>query len=458
MMARRKGLEHALISLAFAAITAYAVISGLAWKHDVATEQANPPREHAETRSQWFTSLRRAESGESVSPALARPMNLPVLVQRPAGPLAQLAHRNEELYPSTATINGFTNEALIFRRYEIEGPSTLMHGQLDMVFVVVVLLPLILCLLNYNNLSTDRELGRLDVLITHGWRPSRLLWTRTIQHSLAPLAVIVVASVTGAILDDPTSPGVWVRLLGWLGIVSLYWTFWVALCAWMATWSKNPLNAALAAVSLWVGIVVLLPSLLQVVTVRITDPPSKIHVMSLARTAQAEALQSVDERVEAFMAEHGSEIPSEVENVAAYYRRAYVSNSAINSKVGSLLDEYNAQLDDDLKLLDYLQVLSPANSIHRALHEVAGSGIVRAARFQREVRMFFRHYFASIGEATMNQQRLSVTEAEAIGELRFAESPSWSTIVTAALGLTVLIVVVLLHCARTSRRLEHPVG
>ena len=438
-------ISRIFLNAFFALISLFAVFGGLHWHSRVLDEQASPPMEHAETKSRWYKSLERHEAGELVSPALARPMNLPILIQRHPGELGFFAFSREDLHPSTTTINGFSNEALLFRGHELENPAALLVGNLDLVFVAVVLLPLVICLLNYNQLSADRERGLLRVMIVNGCRPSRLLWQRVTQRSLPPLLVLWSCSILGAVLADGQSASTWIHLLVWCGALFVYWLFWIALSAYLASISSNSLNSALLAVSVWIAVVIVVPSGLQFVASQIIETPSAVRTLADARAAEGKALASLEERTRAFIAEHSSEIQMEDENVPSYYRRAYLSNEAINARISERIDIHHSTLRQGLETLDIVQVLSPSTAFFRSLQEIAGSGFRRANDFEFQTRMFFRKYFEAIRLATIEQRRLTLTEARAIDSFNYQSRSNWFSVsvVLSAMGVLALGLAVL---------------
>ncbi|MXW52701.1 MAG: hypothetical protein F4X44_11905 [Gammaproteobacteria bacterium] len=443
-----------LVFGAFALLVCFAVIGGVQWKTGVLEEQAQPSQEVAESRAAWFESLELSATGTSVSPALAHPMNLPVLVLKPPGPLGQFSHRREDLHPSAGVVNGFSNEALIFRRYELESPVSLLHGGLDLLLVVLVVMPLALCLLNYNHLASEREQGRLSVLVIQGARPAGILFSRTLQCSTPLLVILVFASVVGTVLSGPTDLSTLVRFILWCTVIFAYWCFWVAICSLVATKCANSINAALASVSVWILIVVILPSGLQFGMDRFTESASKVHLLALARSAEADALGSVDQRAEALMAQHSTEISHLKIEAPTYYRSAYVANASINDRVGGLLDAHAQKVKTNHLRLDIVQAFSPATAAFRALQESSGAGYLRASNFEHQVRSFFRHYFELVGVATLQGRRLTLDEAEEIGTFNYRESVATSTVLSAIAVLLVLSALLLFHANATARKLE----
>ncbi|MCY3885995.1 MAG: hypothetical protein OXG24_13895 [Gammaproteobacteria bacterium] len=446
-----------VVFLAFAILTSYAVASGLHWKMEATVEQSLPLREVAESRTAWFESLEKSESGIEVSSALARPMNLPVFVHKPPGPLGQFSHVREDLYPSTGILNGFSNEALIFRRYELESPVSLMHGGLDLVLVVLVVMPLALCLLNYNHLASEREQGRLNVLLIQGARPSEILRSRTYQCSLPLLAILAIASIAGTFVTGPLDIFTALRLILWCGAIFVYWYFWVGVCSLVSAICATSINAALTSVSMWILVVVVLPSIFQFAFDRTTESADKMHLLAIARSAEAEALGTVDKRAEAIMAEHSLEIAQVGAEIPSYYRSAYVANASINDRVGDLLDQHAEKVRQDHVLLDIVQGFSPATAAFRTLKEVSGSGFLRNTEFNHQVRTFFRHYFERIGVATLQQRRLTLEEAELIGKFEYKESLAGATVLSFYAVVLIFAVVLSQIAIRWTRKLEDPI-
>lgn len=447
-------LKPLLVTSFFGCVAIYAVISGLYWKHATVQEQNRPHLEHAETQEAWFKSLQDAQAGLPVSSALAHPMNLAVLVQRPPGVLGQFGYSREDLYPSAGTINGFSNEALIFRRYELEAPTALMHGRLDLTFVVVVLLPLVLCLLNYDHIARDRERGSLRVLLVQGVRPITLLWSRVFYCSLPSLIVLLLASIVGTLAAGKLNWETCLSLVWWCSGIALYWMLWVTLCALIAACSRNSLSAALSSVTVWIGLVVVLPALLQFTVSNIAASPSKVQLMAVARAAEADALGTLDQREEAFIAQHATELPQSVENFSDYYRRAYLSNASVNERVGTLLDQYQDELSADLRLLNAIQFVSPSTAAFRMLQAISGSGFERAETFQNQARRFFREYFQEIGVATLQQRRLTLAEARSIADFSFREPLAIATLSSSVAGMCVFVLVFTLVTNLTALRME----
>lgn len=450
-----RGYVPAIAALVvYVVVTSFAGYSGTDWRIQAVADHAAPPQEFAETRAQWFTALHAAENGESVSNALARPMNLPVLAIRPPGRLAELSHRKEDLYPSVAVVNGFSNEMLLFRRYELQAPSSLEWGAFDIEFVVLVFLPLAILFLGFDALSSDRQSGRFKLAVASGYPAPVLLWRRVFAANLPLLlATLVIAAIT-SIVSAHMNLSRLASLVAWMFVASCYWLFWVSCTAFIAAINKSSLNAALSTLTCWVLFVVLLPGSLQFIGNAVYESPSRVHLLSNARLAESEARGSVEQRYDALMADHAGEIALDDENVPDYYRNAYLANKAVNERIRGAIEIVNQVEADRLRLLQYLAIVSPITQLQLAFDEASQSGRARAKRYEAQVREHLRKYTQTIGPATLSKSRLTVAQANSIADFSFQEDDQIFARLRAVLLLLIYSLAAALGATVLARRAE----
>ena len=407
--------------IAYLVIAAFAGYSGNDWRQQVEANHAAPHREFAETREQWFDALHAAENGEAVSNALARPMNLPVFAFRPPGRLAELSHRQEDLYPSVSVVNGFSNEMLLFRRYELQAPSSLEWGAIDLEFVVLVFLPLAILFLGFDALSSDRQSGRFKLAVASGYRAPVLLWRRVFAASLPLLLATLVIAATASFAAAHMNLSRFTSLGAWMFVATCYWLFWVSCTALIAALNRSSLNAALSTLTCWVFFVVLMPGSLQFIGNAVYESPSRLLLLSDARLAESVARGSIEQRYEAFMADHAGEIALDDENVPDYYRNAYLANKAINERIRMAIETVDQVEAKRLRLLQNLAIVSPVTQLQLAFNEASQSGRARAKRYEAQVREHLRKYTQTIGPATLSKSRLTVAQANSIADFSFQE-------------------------------------
>src|SRR5262249_12371223 len=81
----------------------------------------------------------------------------------PNAPLAPLAIGQSDMSPDYYAIT-YRSKVQFMYDTEIENPWNLLSGHFDLAFVIVFLLPLMVCATSYNLLSGEREQGTLRML------------------------------------------------------------------------------------------------------------------------------------------------------------------------------------------------------------------------------------------------------------------------------------------------------
>lgn len=403
----------------YSAIVIWGAIDGHTWRRELEALQAERPADLTNDRAEWMAELARVESGEEDSPFAARPMNLRLRAILPPGPLAQLAHRDESIQPHTALVSGWRSEASLFQRYEVEGPSALSIGRLDLSYAATVLMPLILLLLTFDSLSSDRETGRLRLFVALGGNPRALLAARLLI-ALVPLwLVTTLAAVTISVTSS--EEGSLARLGLWIIALSVYAVFWLGIAAWVASTFARTVDAALAALIAWAAIVLLLPSLGQLAIEALDPTPSRVEYQTEARNAEAETRRGLEHRVETYMAEHESLSGHTNDAVPNFFRASYLANIDVNQRTAPLVQQMERRREGQRRTAAILQFVSPARLVDQVFKTAAGTGNDRAAEYRRQVRAHLTVLVQAIGPATVGKGRLTQKEANAIPDFAFFE-------------------------------------
>ncbi|WP_394693792.1 DUF3526 domain-containing protein [Hyphobacterium sp.] len=400
----------------YAGVAFWALMDGLTWQSHVQEIQAETPADMFTDREAWMADLRRAEAGEEVSPYSARPMALTLRAVHMPGDLAALAHRNEAIHPHSALISGWRSEASLFRRYEVEGPSVLRSGRIDLAFVVIVLMPLFLLMLTFDVVSRERVAGRFRVFLMQGGSLSRLLAARLLAVSV-PLVLIPAACVLIASAVKSASP---VSGLIWLAAITAYALFWAGVSAMIAVLTERPASGAIAVLVSWSVFVVLIPSASQFLAQSLHPVPSRVTYLSEARDAEGQTRRNLAQRAEIYMAEHPGQGGASDDAVPGFYRASYLANVDINSRTAPLVAEFEDQQSAQRQFVNAVGFLSPSMMAQDLLFRASGTGPERAAAFRQQARAHLAVIHEAIGPATVNRSRITVAQAEAIPEFRFA--------------------------------------
>lgn|GEM_PF-4813772 len=420
-LVRRSPLRLGLVVL-YAALAVWAGVDGLRWKKAVVDVQSQRSADLLKDRAEWMAELEDVVKNGAKTPFAARPMKLTLQAALPPGPLAELAHQRESIHPHTTQLSGFRNDASLFRRYEVEGPSALAMPAFDLTHLAIVLFPLVLLLLVFDALSGERQSGRLRLLMVQGARPGQLVVARLLTVAV-PLWAVTVLVATAVALLGSGSAALGGRLVLWLVGFTAYAALWMAIAAWIAARFSRGSEAAMAALVAWVVGVLLVPSFAQFAAEAVYPTPSRVAYLSDAREAEGQARRELDRRTDVYMTEHGLETGKADEGVPGFYRASYLANVHVNASTAPMMARFEQQRAAQARVADRVQFAAPPMLAHRILQDAAGAGVGRAAEFRREAREHLQSLHEAVGPATVGRTRLSLEQARAIPEFRFAEPP-----------------------------------
>lgn len=419
------GSPARLLAIAvYTIVSVWALADGLTWHHQMQIIQAETPADLFTNREEWTADLRRAEAGEDVSPYAARPMRFTLLATHPPGDLASLAHRGEAIHPHSALISGWRNDASLFRRYEVEGPSILRNGRIDLAFVVIVLLPLLLLMLSFDVLSQERVAGRFRVFLMQGGSARKRVVARLLAV-LLPLVLIPAACVIAAGLLNGASM---TSSLVWLAALLAYALFWAGIAALIAAHFARPSTGAIAVLACWSIFVVLIPSASQFFAQSLHPVPSRVSFLSEARDAEGATRRNITERAEIYMAEHPGQGGASDDAVPGFFRSSYLANIDINSRTAPLVQAFEDRQQAQRDFVGVAGFLSPAMLAQNVFFRASGTGPERAANYRSQVREHLWIVHGVIGPATVNRGRITVAQAEAIPDFVFVPQPPGSSV------------------------------
>ncbi len=204
--------------------------------------------------------------------------------QRPH-PLQALSIGQRDVLPLQRTVSGrslfFDGSSIVFRgsQPEIRNPEQQMHGQFDLAFVVVYLVPLVLIATGYSVLADDRETGILPVLRATGMPLMRVVGARIMVRALAVAAAIITLVVISLITVAPSA----VDGTLWLGVVTAYIVWWAALVYACVALGRSAAFTASILTSIWLLAVVLWPATVTALVERSYPVPPRAALIDVAR-------------------------------------------------------------------------------------------------------------------------------------------------------------------------------
>jgi hypothetical protein len=287
-------------------------------------------------------------------------------------------------------------------------------------------------------------------LLIQGLDPAALLTAR-IAAAAAPLAVITCAPLLViTVIHQPPAAAA----LGWFAASLAYLVFWCAVCTLVAAGFSSRANSAFAALAAWALLVAAAPSAIQFTAEAVFPAPSRVAYLAHARLAEGEVRRDLDRRAAIYMAEHAGEIEASGDELPYFYRRAYLSSIDVNAATAPILQEFETQQNAQRRLVEWVQLASPATLTHSLLNNAAGAGTQRSAEFRRQVRAHLNLVLEAVGPSIMAQRRMSLEQAREIPEFQFHSPMSVRSHAAGVIWLLVLSGLVGALGWRRARRLR----
>jgi ABC-2 type transport system permease protein len=390
-----------VVAAVFAAAIGYGVWTGARWVtfQHAALEQAQS--EEAERYGRLQRQIEELARGAHVPP-FADPRN-------PSSAGARLAPRYATLSPSplAATAVGqsdllpyyykVSTDALenIVAASEIENPHRLLVGRFDLAFVVIFLYPLLILGVTYNMLSAEQEQRTLALVLSQPVSLATLVAGKVGLRALVVVGTVLVCSIValGAGGSDFTAHAALVRSALSVGALGAYGAFWFALAILVTSRAHGSTTNATILAGVWLALVVLLPSLLNMAATTVFPVPSRVEMVQALRVASDEANASGSTLLARYYEDHPELATGDAEQAMTDFNVIRVAvNDEVARRVRPVVERYEHQIARQQQIISMLRFLSPAVLMQDALYDIAGTGVARHRHFLDQVHAYHREW------------------------------------------------------------------
>jgi ABC-2 type transport system permease protein len=377
---------------------AYGTFNGARWVGFQRQAIADATREERGRFQEHETAIRRISAGELKVSPFADPRNPQAAGSRlaaryaamPPAPLAALSIGQSDLLPYYFKITSDSKEN-VTAGAELENPHRLLTGRFDLAFVLIYVYPLLILALSYNMLSAEREQGTLALALSQPVSLRMLTLAKVTLRFGVFLGLIVTLAGVAALVSgvDVSAPGAAMGLGLWLLAVALYGLFWFVLAVVVAATGRSSATNAMVLASLWLVLVVLLPSMLNLLATTLYPVPSRVEMIQAVREASDEANAEGSKLLSKYYEDHPELAAGDATQAMNDFNIIRVAVSAdVERRVRPVLDRYEAQLAGQQRVISGLRFLSPAILMQDALNDIAGTGIPRHRHFMAQVTAF----------------------------------------------------------------------
>jgi ABC-2 type transport system permease protein len=296
-------------------------------------------------------------------------------------------------------------------------------GVLDVAFVVGVVLPLFAVLLGADLVAGEKERGTLRLVFANPVGRGRWLAIRFAARAAAfVLSVGLAAGLAWGLAGAPPL-GEPARLAGFAGLSAVYLAAWVAIGVACSAFATRLASASLAAIALWIGLVIVAPRVMASVA-ELGDPPPmtsparmdlRIEDVRLLRLQQ----KLVDE-LKAKGALAGASATTAAEGPASVRERIDGEAARARAKADAPAEAWRAR---QLARLEALAPLSPAALYFQAAAGLAGTDGARHAAFLDQALAWRKAFLAKLN-ALEDRKVPEFRDYDAIAPFAFAETPA----------------------------------
>lgn len=300
-------------------------------------------------------------------------------------PLSGLSLGQRDVNPS---IQSVTIRALESQRYDADlaNPANLLLGNLDFSFVLIYLFPLLLIACCYNLVSDERESGTWKLVVVQQPNVMRVIYR---LYAIRVGVILGVLSMLVAVAIPLLRLPIDATLASFVGISVLYVLFWAAVCFWVTSLRKRSSVNALLLVTGWLGLIVLLPTLLNTYLVTRYPTPEALETTLEARKGYHEKWDTDKQQtMQAFFAHYPQFRSIPPPKLAFDWPWYYAMQQLGDDDAGKAANALRTKVAQREAVSQQLARFIPPLHTQLQLNELAGSGLGNQLRFQEATGRF----------------------------------------------------------------------
>jgi ABC-2 type transport system permease protein len=436
----RSGLIRSVLAV-FVILTGFALWVGVQererWAGSVAAARAEAERLNA--REQENVRLQRQEGFNPPGAPASQSMDASL----PPAPGVIVALGDAMQRPVSATINASTRVDTLFKNTETGSALSASLGMLDLTWVAIVLFPLLVIALTHDLLAAERDAARLGLLRAQAGSLGQLIARRLVIRAFLPLLIVTIGAFAAAILG--ASIGV---IASWWLIVCLYLVLWSVVGALVSVRAGTAQSSAAILLLLWLGFVVLLPSIVTLAVERMAPVPSRLSQVIALREVQLGLQQRTAELLDRFLTDH-PELSGA--SRSGFARSSFVAQRETEAQLAPVMARYTQMRREQGAWAAALSWVSPPMLLHSSLTHLAGTDGARHETFVHQANEFAAQWREQLRDRLFMDRMLSPEELASLPRFSFEEPTRYGRAGLAIGYLIALIAAAMWLLSRTLR-------
>lgn len=282
----------------------------------------------------------------------------------------QISLRNQQLY------------SFLMGDDRMENPINQLNSNFDLAFVLIWLLPLLIIAFSYNILSSEKEQGTLKLLEAQPVSITKILIIKILLRFAIIIGIIAISiclffSLFGVnIFTNMTA------IVNLFFVVFAYVLFWFMLSILVNLFNRNSSINAGILFTLWLLIILIIPTLLNLVSNYKYPVSTRIEYISFVRDATCEIDNNSDKALDKYFSEHLELGTRKSENMPYWVYKGALKNKIIEEVSDSIIKQYKSQLNNQIEFISHWNYFSPAIILQQALDKLSGNSTNDFLRFQ----------------------------------------------------------------------------
>ncbi len=340
------------------------------------------------------------------------------LTYSPPVPLAFAAMGQRDIYPWKHRIRMLAIEGQIYEN-DTTNPELSFLGRFDFAFLVSVLTPLFVILLLHDLRASEREAGRLALIMITA-RNQHAVWSaRAIILIKALLIVLLVPFILGAIYVQANLPDTLLMMLITIAHVLL----WAVLTVWLGNVltrrAQHSARIASALLGVWLVLTVIIPVVSDTIIKQSISSPNGGEIMLLQREAVNDAWDlPFAETWQPFLKTHPAYTGKTEMNALFEWKWYYAFQQVGDQKAAELSQAYRQAIKQKDSTVAWVSLISPPMLSQRLMTQLAHTDIDSALDYEQQVRDFHQSLRAFFYPLLFNDTEFNMKALERLPTFR----------------------------------------
>jgi len=304
-------------------------------------------------------------------------------ILRKPKPLTLCAEGFEKSLPNNFKFNIFS-----IHLPEIEGRSNFMlphFSDIDWVFIVSLILSFVALVFTYDSICGERERGTLRLMLSNAIPRYTVLLGKYLAAMLTLVIPLLIGLIVSLIIvvsskDVAIDGAAWLKILTIILLSLLYLSVFVLLGVFFSSRLAHSANCMVILLLMWVGLVILVPSLGRIISDMSSQSPTQIELQRKLAEVAAQIWDNAD-KFGKNASNMGTKPNSPGNNPPA---RARLKTALTNAR-NQVIEDHHGKMLAQVFTGRNFTCLSPVVIYQRASEAMAGTGINRCVNLYQQI-------------------------------------------------------------------------